>query len=122
MKTGKFALDETFYDILKTFTTIWLPAISTLYFTLGGIWNWPNVEQVIGTISAIGLFLAAILKISSASYNNSMKQIDGRLTVEHDPSENSLALKNLKIDTDANVMARKKKITLEVHNEPPAPQ
>lgn len=62
------------YDLLKEIAQIWLPAIATLYFTLASIWGLPYAEQIVGTISAIDVFLGAILKISTIQYN---KGVDG---------------------------------------------
>lgn len=59
--------DKT-YDILKEIAQIYLPAIATLYFTLASIWGFPYAEQIVGTISAIDVFLGAVLKISTINY------------------------------------------------------
>lgn len=56
------------YDILKYIAQIVLPAIATLYGALAGIWGLPYGEQIVATISAIDLFLGAILKISTTRY------------------------------------------------------
>jgi hypothetical protein len=56
------------YNILKEIAQIWLPAIATLYFTLASIWGLPYAEQIVGTISAIDVFLGAVLKISTINY------------------------------------------------------
>lgn len=56
------------YDIMKEIAQIWLPAIATLYFTLASIWGFPYAEQIVGTISAIDVFLGAVLKISTINY------------------------------------------------------
>jgi hypothetical protein len=56
------------YDILKFIAQILLPAIATLYFALARIWNFPYAEEVVGTISAIDVFLGALLGISTAEY------------------------------------------------------
>lgn len=56
------------YDLLKEIAQIWLPAIATLYFTLASIWGFPYAEQIVGTISAIDVFLGAVLKISTINY------------------------------------------------------
>ena len=53
------------YDILKWIAQYFLPAVGTLYFALAGIWGLPCGEQVVGTITAVGV----ILGISSAQYN-----------------------------------------------------
>lgn len=61
-------LSNKTYDIIKWVVMIVLPALSALYVGLGGIWGWPYIEQVAGTISCITVFLGALLGISSASY------------------------------------------------------
>lgn len=67
-------MSDRTYDILKEIAQIWLPAIATLYFTLASIWGLPYAEQIVGTISAIDVFLGAVLKISTIQYN---KGVDG---------------------------------------------
>lgn len=57
------------YDVLKWVCLIFLPACGTLYFALSGIWGFPYGEQVIGTISAIDVFLGALIGISTNNYN-----------------------------------------------------
>lgn len=64
-------LNNKTYDIIKWVVMIVLPAISALYVGLGGIWGWPYIEQVAGTISCITVFLGALLGISTAAYNKS---------------------------------------------------
>lgn len=57
------------YDVLKEVAQVWLPAIGTLYFALAAVWNLPNPEAVVGTITAVDAFLGAVLKISTVQYN-----------------------------------------------------
>lgn len=64
-------LNNKTYDIIKWVVMIVLPALSALYVGLGGIWGWPHIEQVAGTISCITVFLGALLGISNASYKKS---------------------------------------------------
>lgn len=61
------------YDILKFIAQIILPALGTLYFALAGIWGFPFGEQIIGTITAVDVFLGAVLGISTAQYNKERK-------------------------------------------------
>ena len=67
-------LKNSVYDLLKEIAQIYLPALATLYFTLASIWGFPYAEQIVGTISAIDVFLGAVLKISAIQYN---KGVDG---------------------------------------------
>ena len=64
------------YDVLKVICTIVLPAISTLYFALAQIWGFPAVEQVVGSIAAINVFLGSLLKISSNQYYSELAEQD----------------------------------------------
>lgn len=56
------------YDVLAWIGRIVLPSLSVLYATLGKIWNLPYTEQIPLTITAIDVFLNALLGISSANY------------------------------------------------------
>ena len=64
------------YDILKEIALIWIPAVSTLYFALAGIWGLPYAEQIVGTLAAVDTFMAVVLKISTNQYNKSMREGD----------------------------------------------
>lgn len=65
-------LSNKTYDVLKTITTIVLPALGTLYFALAAIWNFPYSEQVTGTVTAVVTFLGTLLGISNANYKKEM--------------------------------------------------
>jgi hypothetical protein len=56
------------YDILVWIAQIVLPALAALYAALAGIWGFPYGEQIVGTITAVDVFLGALLKISNAQY------------------------------------------------------
>lgn len=62
------------YDILKYIAQIVLPALATLYFALSKIWGLPYGEEIVGTISAIDVFLGALLGLSTMSYNKELKE------------------------------------------------
>ncbi len=69
------------YDILKFIAQIILPALSTFYFSLTEIWGLPYGLQVVGTITAIDLFLGVILGFSSQQYYKNGANFDGELTM-----------------------------------------
>lgn len=56
------------YDALKWVAMIALPALGTLYFALAGIWGFPYGESIVGTITAVDVFLGALLGISTSQY------------------------------------------------------
>ena len=62
-------LSNKTYDMLKWIAQYFLPALGTLYFTLAGIWGLPYGEQIVGTISALDIFLGVLLGLSSRQYN-----------------------------------------------------
>jgi len=66
-------MSNKFYDILKYVAQIVLPAVATLYFTLSGIWGLPYGEEIVGTITAVDLFIGALLKLSNSQYNKGLK-------------------------------------------------
>lgn len=62
------------YDILKYVVMLVLPAIATLYSSLAELWGFPYTEQIVGTISAVILFLGVVLKISTDNYNKKLQE------------------------------------------------
>ena len=62
-------MNDKHYDALKWIAQILLPALGTLYFTLAGIWGFPYVKGIVGTITAVDTFLGVLLGISAAQYN-----------------------------------------------------
>lgn len=66
-------LSNSVYDALKFLCTILLPACGTLYFALARIWNLPLAEEIVGSLSAIAVFIGAIIGISSYNYNKDGK-------------------------------------------------
>lgn len=66
-------MNNKVYDVLKFIAQIVLPALGTLYFALAGIWGFPYGEAVVGTVTAVDVFLGALLGISSAQYKKDNK-------------------------------------------------
>lgn len=62
-------LDDKIYDILKWVALVVLPAIATLYTALAGVWGLPYAQEIPATITAVDLFLGALLGVSTAQYN-----------------------------------------------------
>ena len=68
-------LNNKVYDILKWICMIGLPAIATLWFTLGKIWGFPYLAEIEATIIAIDTFLGALLGISNIRYQAKWEEI-----------------------------------------------
>lgn len=61
-------IPDKVYDDLKWLCILGLPALSSLYSTLAGIWGWPFAEQVPQTLSAVGLAIGTVIGVSAANY------------------------------------------------------
>lgn len=57
------------YDILKYIAQIVLPALATFILTVFAIWKLPYGEAIAGTITAVDVFLGAILMLESKRYH-----------------------------------------------------
>lgn len=70
-------MSNKMYDLIKWVAQIALPALGTLYFALAKIWGFPYPAEVVGTISAIDVFLGALLGISTSQYQKSLEEKTG---------------------------------------------
>lgn len=108
-------LNDKVYRILKWFAQYFLPALGTLYFALASIWGFQYGEQVVGTISALTIFLGVILGISSSAYTKATGNTDGTLLVDtNDPTKD---IYRLQLNSELDKLADKKKITLVVDKD-----
>jgi hypothetical protein len=57
------------YDVLKWCVMIAIPALTTAYVGLSGVWGWPYAEEVAKTSAVVCNLLGALLGISTAQYN-----------------------------------------------------
>lgn len=62
-------LSNRVYDTLKWCVMIAIPALTTAYVGLSGVWGWPYAEEVAKTSAVICTLLGALLGISTAQYN-----------------------------------------------------
>ena len=62
-------LSNRVYDILKWCVMIAIPALTTAYVGLSGVWGWPYAEEVAKTSAVICTLLGALIGISTAQYN-----------------------------------------------------
>ena len=100
-------LSDKWYDRLKWIAQYMLPAAATLWLTLGKIWNFPYTTEIGATISALDIFLGAILGISSHNY-----QGDGTIAVNTADPEKEVY--TLNYNGDINEIAGKKSVTFKV--------
>jgi hypothetical protein len=60
-----YILPDKWYDAIKYFVTIIMPAVSVLYVGLAGIWGWPYADEVSRTIAVVYTFLCAVMGFST---------------------------------------------------------
>lgn len=65
-------MSNKIYNIIKYCLFIFIPALSLLISTLGGIYGF-ETETIILTIDAISLFIGTITGISNYNYNKESK-------------------------------------------------
>lgn len=100
-------LNSKVYDCLKWIAQYFLPALATLWIALAKVWGLPYGSEIGATLSALDLFLGAILGISSHNYKG-----DGSIVVnETDPTKD---VYTLEYDGDINEIAEKKSVTFTV--------
>jgi len=98
--------DDT-YNALKWVAQYFLPALGTLYFTLCSIWGLPYGEQVLGTITAVDLFVGGLLGISKRNYTG-----DGTMIV--DTSDPEKDVYRMELNDELDNLANKDSITFKV--------
>ena len=62
-------LNNKIYDALKWIVMVVIPALTTAYVGLSGIWGWPYATEVAKTSAVFCTLLGALLGISTAQYN-----------------------------------------------------
>lgn len=62
-------LSNKIYDVLKWIVVIVIPALTTAYVGLAGVWGFPYAEEVAKTSAVVCTLLGAMLGISTAQYN-----------------------------------------------------
>lgn len=61
-------MSNDLYDILKKVALIILPALATLWLTIGKIWSIPYTTEIGATVTAVAVFIGACLEVSSKNY------------------------------------------------------
>ena len=79
-------LSNISYDRMKWFALVFIPAFEVLILTLGKIWGIPYYSEIGASVAAVGVFLAAILGVSSKSYYNELGEYSAE-DPEDDDSE-----------------------------------
>lgn len=104
-------LSDNLYKTIKWAVGIVLPAAATLILALGDIWDWPNMTQIVGTVTALTTFLGVVAGVSTFQYNESDAAFDGTMRVNR---QGEGQLFDLILDEDPLNIAARKEIRFKV--------
>lgn len=62
-----YLLPSTAYQVLKWMGLILCPALAALVGAVGPAWGMPNVDAIVLTINAVGVFIGALIGASQVS-------------------------------------------------------
>lgn len=106
-------LNEGTYGFVRRVAVYLLPALGTLYSALAEIWGLGYSEEVLGTTSALGAFLGAVIFLSRRAYNESDDRYDGHLNV--DTSDHQKDIYSLEVNVPIEEVRDKKELTFKVN-------
>ena len=112
MSDSSLLVSDKVYDVSKNLVQVIIPAFSSLYFGLASIWDFPNVEQVVGTLAVIATFIGAMVGVSSRVYQASGQAYDGKLVV-YTPEEGK-TLYSLELDLTPEEIEEQSSISFKV--------
>lgn len=68
---------------LRLAAQYWIPALGTLMFTLGSIWDWSWTANAVGSIMAFDTFLGILLGYQTrGSSPGAMGKFDGQIVID----------------------------------------
>jgi hypothetical protein len=109
-------LNDKVYAFGKRLSLVILPAVSSLYFALGNIWGFPKIEEVVGTIACVEIFIGAVLGFSSVNYDKTHAApgvaYDGQIVVTQ--TEEGKKVFSLEFDGDPQNIDQQDSITFKV--------
>ena len=75
-------LNDNVYKVLKWLGLIVLPAIATLVKAIFPVWNLPYADAIATTCTSLGVFVGAIIGVSSANLKNEKDEEAEYITLE----------------------------------------
>ena len=113
-------VSNKFYDQLNFLAKVVLPALATLYFALSQIWGFPKGEEVMGTITAVDVFLGALLVKLANNYAKNNEPAAGYLT-QRGTDEFDRPVLGLTVTKEPADLLSNETVTFEVTDPPTLP-
>lgn len=82
-------LNDNVYKVLKWLGLIVLPAIATLVKAIFPVWNLPYADAIATTCTSLGVFVGAIIGVSSANLKDEKEEEAEYITLEEESEANS---------------------------------
>lgn len=106
-------LNNKVYEAVKWIVQVVLPALGTLYFSLGNLWDFPFIEQVVGTVTAVALFLGIVVGVSKHNYIAN-HDFDGTMVV--DTSDDTTDVYRLELNDEMPTLVAGGTVTFKVQD------
>ncbi len=110
-------LSNRTYDVLKALAQVWMPAVAVLYAALAVLWGFPAGFEVVGTVTALELFLGTILGLSKKSFDNLSPEYDGALEMATD-EDDFTSMTRFVLDVPLDEAKSKGSVTLKITDSP----
>lgn len=94
------------YEFLRAMAMFWIPAFATLYFTLAQLWNLPEADAVVASLTAIDTFLGGVLGVSRNNFKAVAERTDGSFV--YIPQEGGKRIYRLELTPEAEDNFHKK--------------
>lgn len=75
-------MTDKLYNSLKWTALVFLPAVGALYFGLGQLWDFPEVEKVVGSVTVVETFIGLLLRKSAVDFGTA-KTIGDAIVVQN---------------------------------------
>lgn len=75
-------MSDKMFNTLRWIAQLLLPGLATLYSAVGALWGLPYVLEIVGTISAVNVFLGGLLGLSRSAYNALEAVTDGTVVID----------------------------------------
>lgn len=109
-------LSDGAYNVVKKSATIVLPALATLYFALAQLWNFPEPEKVVASITAVNTFLGVLVQLSKKSYYASSAPYVGEIKVQ-ESEDGTRKVFSLVVDGDPGSLEYMDQATFKINND-----
>lgn len=116
MDNTGFTINPKLYDFLKWMALVLLPAVAALYVSLGSLWDFPAVTQVVGTLTAIDTFLGILLNRSAKNF--AKEQVVGDIVMTQDV-DGAVSGMRMIANRDPLILDENKKAVFNVRREHP---